>query len=245
MAKHNYNYPYRITNLVTGMHYYGTRSCSINPKLDLGFKYFGSLTGEEGKAFRAEQKANPFNFRYKVLGLFATRELAIVREIFLHNKFDVGRNSKFYNKSKQTSTKFDTGGIKRSQESITKQLITRAITRAAPDFVDKNIGVKLSIEHIANMLTTRIRNKSAPNYINKNKGSIHSSISLAKGAATRAITKSAVGYVSPQKGIPYTIEALTKQRTTRAKNKAAKLAALNKPNPSSSLCGAEHFHRKP
>ena len=37
MKKH---YVYRITNKIENKHYYGVRSCKIDPKLDLGIKYF-------------------------------------------------------------------------------------------------------------------------------------------------------------------------------------------------------------
>jgi len=106
-----FNYVYRITNIVTRMHYYGVRSCIIEPRLDLGYKYFSTASSIDGLAFRADQKVNSLNYRYKIVGLFETRELAIKREILLHNMYDVARNPKFYNQAKQTSTGFDQSGI--------------------------------------------------------------------------------------------------------------------------------------
>lgn len=48
-----YHYVYRITNTQTKMHYYGCRSSNVEPKLDLGVKYFSSSTDRE---FMLEQK---------------------------------------------------------------------------------------------------------------------------------------------------------------------------------------------
>ena len=102
-----YNYVYRITNKENNKHYYGVRSSKIEPKLDLGIKYFSSSRDKE---FMNEQKINKDKFKYKVIKIFETREEAINLEIKLHNKFDVSKNSNFYNKSKQLISSFDTSG---------------------------------------------------------------------------------------------------------------------------------------
>ena len=39
-----YYYVYRITNKLLNKHYYGSRGSKIEPKLDLGIKYFSSST---------------------------------------------------------------------------------------------------------------------------------------------------------------------------------------------------------
>lgn len=102
------HYVYRITNKENNKHYYGVRSSKIEPKLDLGIKYFSSSRDKE---FMNEQKINKDKFKYKVIKMFETREEAINLEIKLHNKFEVQKNKNFYNKSKQTTTKFDTAGL--------------------------------------------------------------------------------------------------------------------------------------
>ena len=112
-----YNYVYRITNKENNRHYYGVRSSKIEPKLDLGIKYFSSSRDKE---FMNEQKSNRDNFKYKVIKIFETREEAINLEIKLHKKFDVSKNSNFYNRSKQTSVGFDTSGTTLSNEHIEK-----------------------------------------------------------------------------------------------------------------------------
>jgi hypothetical protein len=101
-------YVYRITNINLKKHYYGKRKTSIDPKLDLGIKYFSS---SRDKQFIEDQKNNPHSYKYKIIKKFVSVEEATTLEIYLHNKFNVGKNPIFYNKSKQTSTKFDTTGI--------------------------------------------------------------------------------------------------------------------------------------
>jgi hypothetical protein len=107
-----YHYVYRITNIVENKHYYGKRSCRIEPKLDLGKKYFSS---SRDKVFKKDQKDNPQNYKYKVIRCFESSSEAIEFEIRLHEKFDVGVNESFYNRAKQTSSKFDTTGVKLSR----------------------------------------------------------------------------------------------------------------------------------
>jgi len=99
---------YRITNLVEKKHYYGYKSSKIHPSKVIGVTYFSSSTN---KVFKRDQKNNPQNYKYKIVGIFNTPKEALEREIRLHKKFDVGVNKKFYNNAKQTSKSFDTTGI--------------------------------------------------------------------------------------------------------------------------------------
>jgi hypothetical protein len=126
-----YHYVYRITNKELNKHYYGVRSSKVEPKLDLGIKYFSS---SRDKDFMNEQKINNSIFKYKVIKTFETREEAINLEIKLHSKFDVGINKSFYNRSKQTSNKFDTSGLKNTEEQRVKNSL-------------RFKGTKLSEEH--------------------------------------------------------------------------------------------------
>ena len=114
-----YNYTYRITNKIEGKHYYGKRSTNTIPSQDLGVKYFSSSRDAE---FIKDQKSNPQNYKYKIVKIHDSAEAAIEHEIVLHNKFDVGKNPKFYNRCKQTSKGFDTTGIKLSKARIQKQV---------------------------------------------------------------------------------------------------------------------------
>jgi hypothetical protein len=104
-----YHYVYRITNKELNKHYYGCRSSNIEPKLDLGIKYFSS---SKDKDFMNAQKVNNSIFKYKVIKTFETREEAINLEIKLHAKFEVGKNESFYNRSKQLTTSFSTFGVR-------------------------------------------------------------------------------------------------------------------------------------
>lgn len=113
---------YRITNILTQKHYYGYKSCSKrDPKEIIGKTYFSSSSDKE---FIKEQKNHPERFRYKIVARFKTKEEALEREIRLHVMFDVGRNKSFYNRSKQTSKKFDVTGFRHSEE--TKKRISSA-----------------------------------------------------------------------------------------------------------------------
>ena len=139
-----YHYTYRITNIIENKHYYGSRTTSkykeTLPKDDLGIRYFSSSAN---KWFIKDQRENPQNYKYKILKIFKTRKEAIKLEIKLHNMFNVSINESFYNKSKQTSTKFDTTGcsswnkgVTPSKESIQKQ----KITKSNPEWI-KNVDI--------------------------------------------------------------------------------------------------------
>jgi hypothetical protein len=128
MTNYIYHYVYRITNIILNKHYYGTRSCNILPKNDIGVKYFSS---SKDKDFIKDQKMNQQNYKYKVIRVFNNRQNALLLEIKLHNKFNVGSNENFYNRSKQTATGFDTTGVTIQGKSLsieTKQKISATLT---------------------------------------------------------------------------------------------------------------------
>jgi hypothetical protein len=108
-----YHYVYRITNIIENKHYYGKRSSIIEPKLDLGKKYFSSSRDKE---FMKDQKENPQNYKYKIIKLFNTSIEAIAYESKLHYRFDVGVNESFYNRAKQKVVGFDSTGVKFTYE---------------------------------------------------------------------------------------------------------------------------------
>jgi hypothetical protein len=99
---------YRITNTKIKKHYYGARTTKNMPSLDIGIFYFSS---SRDKNFIKEQQENPSIFKYKVVKILKSRKDAILFEIFLHNKFNVGANPRFYNNAKQSSVGFDTIGV--------------------------------------------------------------------------------------------------------------------------------------
>lgn len=99
MKNYNYHYVYRITNIISGQHYYGDRSCDCLPTDDLGKKYFSSFTEDW---FKQDQLENPNNYKYKIIRIYTTcREDATAFESKLHEKFNVKDNIKFVNKANQ------------------------------------------------------------------------------------------------------------------------------------------------
>lgn len=152
--EYKYHYTYRITNTEERMYYYGVHSCNCLPKEDIGVKYFSSTK----KEFIKDQKENPQNYKYKVLKIFSTRKEAVEHEIFLHNKFNVKCHKQFYNKSNQTSVKFDTTGTKIVHSETRNKKISLALT-----------GVKHPKERVEKMKNSLLK-KYEEGYINPNKG---------------------------------------------------------------------------
>lgn len=104
-----YHYVYRITNIVLNKHYYGKRTSKVEPKLDLGIRYFSS---SHDKEFIKDQKINYNNYKYKIIKSFFDSFSALDYEIKLHLKFNVANSPSFYNKANQTASKFSTEGVK-------------------------------------------------------------------------------------------------------------------------------------
>lgn len=158
-----YNYVYRITNKIKNMHYYGYRSTNINPKLDLGIKYFSSSTDKD---FILDQKKYPENYKYIIVRVFDNRKDAAIFEIFLHNKFNVAKNDKFYNKSNSTLNGFIYGFLGKKHNKESRKL---AITK-------KNITMKNTIndkgENLYNIAAKK-GNLTKLNTIDKNGFNIH------------------------------------------------------------------------
>ncbi len=98
-----YHYTYIITNVVENKYYIGCRSSDVHPSSDLGIKY---LSSSKDKNFIHDQKINRQNYKYKVIAIFKNRESALSLEVKLHCIHGVSTNNKFYNKAKQTSSKF-------------------------------------------------------------------------------------------------------------------------------------------
>lgn len=99
-------YVYRITNLITNKHYYGSRTCNLKPSLDLKHKYTSSskYVNEDIKLYGI------FNFKFKIIKEFKNPTDMLLYEAFLHNYFDVKSHKHFYNRSNVTPTGFTTIG---------------------------------------------------------------------------------------------------------------------------------------
>ena len=128
------------------MMYIGKRSCSCLPELDTS--YMGS------------SKYVPKDECIKViLNTFTSSIDAINDEIALHNTFDVAVNSMFYNRSKQTSTKFDTTGISITPSEATKQKLRTAKKGVVPNWSTE--GKQLVLANLAKSRTSEARSKAA------------------------------------------------------------------------------------
>jgi len=139
-----YNYVYRITNKVEQKYYYGVRGCNVEPKLDLGIKYFSSSSDKE---FKDDQKNHPENYKYKIVRICSTSDEADTLEIKLHEKFDVGKSEAFYNKATRTSMGFSTAGTNISPEH--KQKLSEA-----------KLGVPKSDEHKQKLSEAKLGEKN-------------------------------------------------------------------------------------
>lgn len=105
-GKMAFNYVYLITNIKNYKKYIGMRSSNTEPDSDLGIHYFSSSHDAE---FIADQKKNPFNYIYDILGIFESREEAIAFEEYLHSVFKVSKSKEFYNMASQRAKGFDGG----------------------------------------------------------------------------------------------------------------------------------------
>lgn len=110
-----HHYTYKI-NYSDGKAYIGVRSCKCTPEEDS--KYVGS----------SKHTPNDLITSKEILSTFSNREDAIQHEIELHEKFNVAQSDDYYNKSKQTSTKFDTTGTKLVRTPEHNQKIKEALT---------------------------------------------------------------------------------------------------------------------
>ena len=91
MSKNIYHYTYIIINITNQMKYIGVRSCSVLPENDDGYMGSSKILGE------AMQKT-PEVFTKTIIDTFSTREIANTNEQWLHETYDVARNSEFYNR---------------------------------------------------------------------------------------------------------------------------------------------------
>lgn len=163
------HYTYRITNIKLNKHYYGVRSAK-EPIYDLGIKYFSS---SKDKEFIKDQKENINNYKYKIIKIFDNRKDAILLEIKLHNKFNVGINESFYNRSKQTSIRFDTSGTKWKMNEFGKNNIKMSILSRGGRNGEKNprFGSILSQETKSKISNTLRNNNYKDSQETKNKKS--------------------------------------------------------------------------
>ena len=159
-----YYYTYLLTNRITGMKYIGKRTSKILPILDTS--YMGS------------SKHVPIAECDKtILSEFSNHLDLVNEEIRLHNLFDVAKNAEFYNRAKQTSTKFDTTGVKFIRSEEYKIRISNATTGVKKTLTPEQR--QTNKQRLATYHTPEIRAKAAAALRNNksNKGIKNSSFS--------------------------------------------------------------------
>ena len=96
------HYTYLIQHKTEDKRYIGCRSCTCEPNQDL--KYWGS-----SKHLPKDIQSTHVKI---ILKAWSTRAEAIAHEVLLHELNNVAEDTRYYNKAKQTSTGFDTSGLK-------------------------------------------------------------------------------------------------------------------------------------
>lgn len=122
-----YFYTYLLINLDDGLMYIGSRGCSILPEEDT--KYMSSSKAVSKDYLNRCDKL--------ILDVFLTYKDALAHEIYLHNLHNVAVNPKFFNKSKQTSTKFTISGTRQSEETKKKISEANKISKGTPQAREK------------------------------------------------------------------------------------------------------------
>lgn len=199
-----YHYVYRVTCVETGKHYYGSRTSTRPPKEDVGKVYFTSSTDTE---FKNDFKINPDRYKSKIVLICSTREEALLAEIKLHARFDVGSSPNFYNRCKQTSAGFSTEGVvpsKESREKMSKAQVGKSLSEEQKRKISESMkGREISEE-------TRARLSKAK------KGRITSEETKAKLSAARK------GKPSNRKGVVLSEETRLKMSNSRKDKKHLK-----------------------
>lgn len=219
-----YHYVYLITNKMNNKSYIGVRSSKVKPSEDLGILYYSSSTD---LLFMDDQKNNPHNYRYEIIAEVDSRHDAIDLEIKLHDEFNVAVNELFYNRSKQSSTKFDTTGTKHSDETIDKMKdwhMSRPPMGEAQrlKISESNKGKKLTAEHIQKLKDakknvseeTRAKmseaQKNRPDITKETRAKISEALSNRSKETRESISNKLKGRISPMKGKGHSEEAKRK-----------------------------------
>jgi hypothetical protein len=111
MSSDKFHYTYLLSGN-DGKMYIGARSCLTIPEKDI---YWSS------SKYVLQAIKDGVVFDKKILSVWPSRQEAVAHEILLHDIFNVAKNVNFYNRSKQTSTSFDTSGIFVPEETRKKR----------------------------------------------------------------------------------------------------------------------------
>lgn len=133
-----YYYTYLLISPDDGLFYIGSRGCNVKPEEDT--KYMSSSKAVSKEYLNRCDKL--------ILDTFLTYKDALTHEIYLHNLHDVAINPRFFNKSKQTSTKFTIAGTRQSEETKKKiseaNKISRGTQQAREKQRQRRLGAKVS-----------------------------------------------------------------------------------------------------
>lgn len=148
------SYVYEIKNKLNGKRYIGSRKCKGEPQNDLGIKYFSS---SHNKEFMKEQKENPEHFEYHIIQIFENHKDALLKEIELHDLYNVSVNENFYNLANQTSTGFTTNGLSIPKTDEWKRKISNAKKgkKVSPEVLEKMKKIPRTEKWIENLKKAR------------------------------------------------------------------------------------------
>jgi len=135
-----YHYTYLIYHKTTNKKYIGVRSSTEKPENDID--YWGS-------SVHLPQDVKETHLK-EILQVFTNREDAVRHEVQLHLENNVAVNPEYYNRSKQTTTKFDTSGTSLTEEHKQKCSIAlkgRVVSKETREKIAKaKLGVPRSKE---------------------------------------------------------------------------------------------------
>ena len=141
-----YYYTYLLINEDNGMMYIGKRQSKVPPDQDIS--YMGSSN------YVPKEECDKI-----VLSEFNTSLEATEDEMRLHSTYDVATNQEFYNKAKQTSTKFDTTGTTFTMTKEQRESISNATKGVKKTLTPEQC--QLNRDRLASYRTPEIRAKAA------------------------------------------------------------------------------------
>ena len=161
-----YHYTYEITHNLSGMKYIGVRTSIKSPECDND--YWGSSKFVPKDIKKTGTKT--------ILKVFSSRKSAVQHEIELHEMYDIAANKKFWNRSKQTCTGFDTAGTVLTEEhkkKCSEALSGRVFTEEHRNNIRiSKTGVKRGEEYCKRASERMLKYTNSENYINPNKGKL-------------------------------------------------------------------------
>jgi len=113
-------YTYEVYDPVLDMKYIGSRTNKKVKSIDSDSEYKGTVVSKKWKNLWKEISARSIK---TILGIYSSKEEAILEEIRLHELHDVGNNPKFFNEARQTCIGFTQAGMPKSENH--KSLISK------------------------------------------------------------------------------------------------------------------------